>query len=64
MKNETFSRVPSADAKIAARGEDASSTRTEYREQVTHSRRIFQRDIRLLHIVPKLTVWMLDWPRT
>ena len=44
---------PSADADIAARGEDASSTRTECREQVTHSRRVFQRDIRLLHTVPQ-----------
>ena len=32
---------PSAEAEIAARGEDASSTRTEHREQVTHSGSIF-----------------------
>ena len=39
---------PDADADIAARGEDASFTRTEYRKQVTHSRRLLQRDIHLL----------------
>ena len=44
---------PRADAEIAARGEDASSTRAEHREQVTHTRRIFQRDTRLSHTVPQ-----------
>ena len=39
---------PDADDDIAARGEEASFTRTEYRKQVTHSRRLLQRDIHLL----------------
>ena len=50
--------LPRAEAEITARGEDASSfMRTKHREQVTHSGRIIQRDIRLLNTVPRP-----DWP--